>query len=200
MNISDVHLDYIKEILNIGVGRGAGVLNAMLNTHITLDVPDILLFDELDNSILPESDRSVASVDLNFHGELAGVCKLLFPTESALKLVNQVSGEGELNNETVFDPMSEGVLKEIGNIILNSVIGVLCNNLGIQLKYEVPSFVEASLEELFNNSFSDDDTTGLLARIHFSVEAINVHGDVLTVFKMGSFSKLLELIDQQIND
>jgi len=102
--------------------------------------------------------------------------------------------------ETKFDSISEGVLKEIGNIVLNSIIGTLCNNLKIQLKYTVPVFFEKERENIIEDAFSSEGVTGVFARIHFTIESINVQGDVMTVFNLDSFPKLLNLIDEYSND
>ena len=37
--ISHEQLEAIKELCNIGVGKGAAVLNAMLSTHIFVECP-----------------------------------------------------------------------------------------------------------------------------------------------------------------
>jgi len=200
MNISDAHLDYIKEVFNIGVGKGAKILNAMLQTHITLNVPEISVLENTDDIKLSEENTSLATVNLPFNGPLNGHCKLIFPTDSALKLVKEISGEEKILIEDDFDAITEGVLKEIGNIVLNSVIGVLCNYLEIQLKYSVPVFNESMVNDLIRDTFSEDGTVGLLARIHFLIESMDVQGDVMTVFKMGSFSQLLKLIDEKTNE
>ncbi|MBI9102430.1 MAG: chemotaxis protein CheC [Spirochaetales bacterium] len=199
MQLSELQLDFLKENFNIGVGRGAKVLNSMLSSHINLSVPEIELVDKLNGSYFPHLSSSIATVDLEFNGSLAGTCKLLFPADSALNLVRQVSGEDEGERETDFDPMSEGVLKEIGNIVLNSVMGVIGNTLDIQLQYTVPTFKECQVEELIDKSYFSDESTALLARICFSIEVMDIRGEILTLFRLGSFSELLSLIDKKID-
>ncbi|MFP5259477.1 MAG: chemotaxis protein CheC, partial [Acidobacteriota bacterium] len=39
MSLSSLQLDILQELINIGVGRAAGMLNQMVNTHIQLQVP-----------------------------------------------------------------------------------------------------------------------------------------------------------------
>lgn len=202
MVITEDHLDYIKETFNIGVGKGAKILNTMLNSHIILSVPELSVLDKQNamKELEDKHENLLASVDLNFKGPLSGMCKLIFPTESALQLVNEVQGNEMDDIEEGFDAMSEGVLKEVGNIVLNSVIGILCNYLKIQLNYSVPTFTEGSINDLVDSAFSENDTVALLARIQFHIESMNVKGDVMTIFNMGSFSQLLKLIDEQLNE
>jgi chemotaxis protein CheY-P-specific phosphatase CheC len=41
MKTSPEQLDALRELINIGIGRAAGVLNEMLSAHIQLYVPDV---------------------------------------------------------------------------------------------------------------------------------------------------------------
>jgi|GEM_PF-3941068 len=52
MNINNEQLDAIKEIFNIGVGKGAQVLSQLLESHIQLEVPDIRIYKYDDLEIL----------------------------------------------------------------------------------------------------------------------------------------------------
>jgi len=39
--LDEIQTDALKELINIGVGNGAEVLNQMFDSHIELNVPDI---------------------------------------------------------------------------------------------------------------------------------------------------------------
>ncbi|NEP85048.1 MAG: chemotaxis protein CheC [Okeania sp. SIO3B3] len=200
MSPSELQLDFLKESFNIGVGRGTQVLNTMLNSHIQLTVPELRLINAMENVEFEEYEGAVATVNLQFNGALNGTCRLLLPSDSALKLVNQVMGTSDEIKETDFDAMSEGVLKEVGNIVLNSVIGVLGNTLEIQLVYSIPAFKSCDAKEIIDGLKRNDEQVGLMTRTHFNIESMDIHGDILTLFSLDSFSDLLSLIDKSIND
>ena len=199
MNLTDFQLDFLRENFNIGVGKGAKVLNTMLSSHIKLTVPEIRLLSNKEDDVVSSYNASIATVDLSFTGTLNGACKLLFPSDSALKLVRSISDQPEQEGEADFDAMSEGVLKEIGNIVLNSVIGVLGNTLDVQLHYSVPVFKQYQLDDLNQSGLISDDNVGLLARIQFNIETMDVTGEILTIFKMTSFAQLLDLVDKSLS-
>lgn len=196
--LRDDQLDFLKEIFNIGVGKGARVLNTMLNSHIILHVPEIHIADN-PRDLFPSREAKVSSVALPFDGSVKGSCRLIFPSPSAMKLVENVTGRAHMESASGFDAMSEGVLKEIGNIVLNSVMGVLGNTLNVKLIYSVPSYRECALEDLLDDNLSEDNTVGLVARIQFTIESLAVGGEILTVFKLGSFDQVLAYMETILN-
>ena len=125
------YIDFLKELLNIGVGKGANILNVMLRSHVQLTVPSVLLIDieDLEAELGHIIREQISVVDLGFHDDLAGAAKLIFPRESAKKLVNMVLEE---EDEVEFDSIKADTLTEIGNVVLNSVTGTISNFLNIR--------------------------------------------------------------------
>ncbi len=66
MNISANQIDALKELVNIGIGRAAGVLNQMVSAHIKLQVPRIQIITLRD---LTEEIKDI-DVDLLAHTRL----------------------------------------------------------------------------------------------------------------------------------
>ncbi len=177
--------------MNIGVGRGASVLNTMLNSHITLQIPFVKMLscDELKAELDMVGKDRLASVNLLFKGLFSGNAKLLFPSESALKLVTALTGEEP--NASDLDSILAGTLSEIGNIVLNSVMGSISNLLQLSLSYSVPNYIEGNVNSLFNMDKIAPKADILLARTRFIIEEFNVEGDIVIFFEVGSFDKLL---------
>ena len=82
--------------------------------------------------------------------------------------------------------MSTGVYTEIGNIVLNSVMGYISNALHLSLDYVVPYYSEGGLAGLINQNES-----GLLARARFKVEHLATEGDIVLFFEPESYAMLL---------
>src|SRR6476469_1162167 len=71
MNLTAYQQDVLQEVVNIGVGRAAGVLDEMLCTHIRLQIPciKILLPDQLKDKLEERLDgERVSAVGLGFRG------------------------------------------------------------------------------------------------------------------------------------
>lgn len=190
MELSPDHLDALTEIINIGVGRAAAVLNEMTNSHVRLNVPfiKVLLPSEIEKEGDGLWDQDVSSVRMSFSGSLTGVAALVFPPKSALKLVALLTGEGYLSPD--LDSLKMETLNEVGNIVINGVLGSIGNMLEKHINYSIPSYSEDTLEGLVSKQFYDSGTI-IMAQADFFVETENIQGNILLIFEVNSFDAIL---------
>ncbi len=196
MKLSNDQLDALKELVNIGVGQAAGMLNEMIEFRIQLHIPVIkLLSPKLLQQELVErlGAEQVSAVELDFNGSFQGTAELFFPTESAATLVAILTGE-EVGSADL-DSLKIGTLTEVGNIVINGVMGSISNVLEKPLKYEVPNYLEDKLDNLVLLKSLDDSTKVLLAQARFEIEELQVQGDIVLFFNVGSFQALLSAIE-----
>ena len=188
--------DALQELLNIGVGRAAGSLNQMLEKPIKLHIPHIEFGQllELQHQIDQTGNDMLSSVQLPFQGSFVGSVALMFPTESTPKLVSALTGEEDASNE--FDSLKEATLTEIGNIVLNGVMGSLGNILTQPLIYSVPMYYENTIKGLLGDSAKESSAYFLWAQTHFTVEEFDLSGDILLMFQVGDLEKFLENYDR----
>ncbi|ADN01342.1 chemotaxis protein CheX [Spirochaeta thermophila] len=196
MKISEVHLDYLKELMNMGVGRAARVLGSLLNAPIELKVPEIYIYTKAE--ILKEfsafpGDR-ISSVLLPFDGVFTGLAFLLFPPQSAQHLISLLVQE--MDEDEDLDEIRAGTLSEIGNIVLNSIMGTFSNFFSSHIHYTVPSYTESRPEELFQHyTKAHKEYSFLLARTRFTVSSLNIEGDIVILMEVTPFQHLLKEID-----
>ena len=183
MNPTPEQIDVLKELINIGVGRAAGMLNDMLQSRVLLQVPYVKIFTPatLQAEIEELGSEKLSTVRLTFKGPFSGIASLVFPPDSAGKLVDVLTGEEP--GETDLDSIRIGTLTEVGNIILNGVMGSIGNVLEKHINYSVPTYLENNIGQL------------LLAHTRFSIEQLQIEGDIILLFEVGSFDALLEAID-----
>lgn len=196
MDITTQQIDALKELINIGVGTGADVLNTMLDAHVQLQVPflKVILPNELENEMQRQHVQQLSAVNLRFKGSFLGTAELVFPSESASKLISTLTNE-QLQDDTDDDPMQACALSEVGNIVLNSVMGSISNLLNLSLSYSVPNYVEGDIKKLLVANKIRFDTVILLAKTRFKIESLEVEGDILLFLEVGSFDKLLTMVD-----
>ena len=129
------HLDALTEVVNIGVGRAAAALSELLGSRIDLTVPTVSLlkFSELSEEVSSKLDTSIIQ---DFVGPTSGRAILAFPDASALKLGQILADLDDIPPELDFD--LQDVLNEVGNIVLNGVLGSLSNIVKGSLQYTVP--------------------------------------------------------------
>ncbi|MEM9904449.1 MAG: chemotaxis protein CheC [Cyanobacteria bacterium P01_D01_bin.44] len=196
MQLTADQLDALKELINVGVGKSAGMLNEMIEFRIRLQVPIIKLLTlselqaELQNRL---GKDQLASVQLDFSGSFAGTAQLVFPTESAATLVAVLTGEEQGSPD--LDALKIGTLTEVGNIVINGVMGSISNMLTQPLHYEVPAYIEEDINRLVSNKKPHQNTDILLAQARFNVEELQVQGDIILFFEVGSFEALLAAIE-----
>ena len=199
MNPTAEQIDALKELTNIGVGRAAGVLSEMLQTHIHLQVPFIKIFSpqELEEEMEDFGREQLSSVGLGFRGSFSGTAALVFPPDSASELVAILTGE-EVGSPDL-DSVRTGTLSEVGNIVINGVMGSIGNVLEHRLDYSIPSYSEGTIESLLTSNEPDSGSRVLLAQTHFAVEERLIEGDIYLFFEAGSFDALLDAIDALIS-
>ncbi len=191
-------IDAIREIVNIGVGRAAGQLQQMTGSHIHLQIPSIKIvpFNEITeagNTII--SGDTLSAVLLDFKGTFSGMSAMVFPPDSAAALVMLLTGEQEKSPE--LDAMRIEALKEVGNIIINCVMGSIANVLSEHLTYSVPTYYEGPIVNLAGlKRKGQRDECVLLARTNFLVEDLNITGDILLILGIGSLDTLVESINR----
>jgi len=196
MNQNQEKMDVLQELINIGIGKAAGMLNEMLDTHVILRVPiiRILTQENLERELGEISQNPLSAVQMRFKGSFSGNALLLFPPDSAKNLVSVLTGEDSIEDD--MDSIRMGTLTEIGNILINCVMGSIGNVLGKQLNYSVPSYFEDSLLNMLQQNDVDAcDATIILARTHFIIEEHFINGDIILFFEVGSFDALLNCID-----
>ncbi len=200
MNLTPEQTDALKELINIGVCLAAGILNQMINTRIHLQVPFIRIFSSDDplEDINGLNQDKLAMVRLGFKGPLSGTAALAFPTESASKLVAVLAGED--SGTPGLDSVSAGTLNEVGNIVINGVMGSIGNVIKKRIEYSIPSYKEDTLKGLLRPNNPDPNATVLLAGTRFAGEELQIEGDIILLFEAGSFSALLEAMETITTD
>lgn len=195
MNPTSKQIDALKELINIGVGHGASTLNSMLRSHILLQVPfiKIISLEELRKEMETLGGDQLAAVGLKFKGCFSGTAELVFPSTSASKLITVLTDEDPGTID--LDSVRAGTLCEVGNIVLNGVMGSISNILQLQLSYTVPSYMEQGMESLSALADNGDNRAILLARTRFAAEELAIEGDIVLLFEVGGFGTFLDAID-----
>ncbi len=196
MKPTPLQLDALSELINIGVGHAAGTLNQMVGARIQLQVPTIkvLHLSVLGSELGTTPEQHLSFVRQPFSGFIQGTAALVFPPESAANLVAALTGEAQGSSE--LDAVRGGTLSEVGNIVINGVMGTLANLLNVRLSYGLPSYSDDRLQHLFSGARADADPMVVLAHTRFSIEDLDIQGNILLICEVRSFDTLLSAIDQ----
>ncbi len=143
-------IDALKELFNIGIGRGAALLNKMVKSHIRLYVPSLKVVSPVDlkKEIKVLGADQLMAVNMGFKGKISGKMKLIFSTDSALQLAMKLIDNSSKSIE--MSTVKPETLCEVGNVVLNSVLGSIGNILEINMDYTVPTYQEGGIDDLMN--------------------------------------------------
>jgi len=200
MKLTEDQTDALAELFNIGVGKGADTLNQMLGCQIQIQVPHIetLTLKELEEQAHEYGPKEVSTVNLNFEGSLTGNAMLAFPPQSAQNLVAALTGEEPGSPE--LDSVTVDTLSEVGNIIINSVMGSITNFFNQRLNYSVPHYAANAMHNLVANHITEADYSIILAKAYFSIENLKIEGEFVLIFGVGSLEALLQAIEEFKNN
>lgn len=192
MYLTELQLDALKEVINTGVGYAAGSLNELVGTPISLRVPevDVLPLREARQRVAAFGWTRVASVQLSFSGPLKGNVALVFPYDSAVKLVSLLTGDEGSNPDV--DGIRAATLEETGNIILNGVVGSISNLLKGQISFSIPYYSEqGGLPARFAGLESFPSVQVVIARARFVVAQHEIEGEIFLFLEMSALENLL---------
>jgi chemotaxis protein CheC len=195
MNVTPYQIDALTELINIGVGRAAGMLNQILEAHVQLKVPSIRIFphSEIEETLNTMAVTPLSLVSLAFKGSFSGTALLAFPSDSASNLVNIVAGEEPDLSD--LDSIRVGALTEVGNIILNGVMGSVSNVLKKHLNYSIPVYVEDTIKHLLVEDGLDLDSPIILAKTELRIKKFQIKGNIILLFRVNLFNTLIEILD-----
>jgi chemotaxis protein CheC len=196
MRLLPSQLDALREMVNIGVGHAAGVLNAMLNSRVRLHVPivELMSYEDLQSKIESMGHANLSSVRLGFKGPFSGNASLVIPAEGAIKLVSILTGVDADSSDMI--DMRVGTLTEVGNIVLNGVMGAIGNELKLHVFYSLPIFLENPFEVLLSSGQTQIDAYVVWVQTSFNIENESIVGDIILVFEVGSLDLLLEAVNR----
>ncbi|MGK5086444.1 chemotaxis protein CheC [Bdellovibrionota bacterium FG-2] len=195
IQLTEKQKDALTELVNIGVGKAADVLNQMIEHRVELKTPEVRLMDPAEFARdFCSGFLTLSTVSMDFSGELKGIAAILFPPKSAANLVITLNGE-DTGGEGDMDSIRASTLSEVGNIVSNSVLGSLANIVKKRIQYSVPFYEEAQLRQSVFGKKLNFATTCLVATAQFSVNGLDLKGDLLLVFEIDSIQKLLNEIN-----
>jgi len=197
--LTDLQLDALTELVNIGVSRAAHSLREMVGAQVHLSVPVVKLVTRSE-AIHILSDREVSNlvaVHQIFEGDITGRALLIFPETKSLELVRAITG-GDLPLEDIVE-LEQEALAETGNVLLNSCLATIANMLQRSLKMSLPEVLRGNASTFF--SLAPPPQAGdvvMFLYIDFAVRERDISGYIAMIMDMPSLEALTHLLDEFI--
>lgn len=199
MKLSEFEEDAIAEAVNIGIGRAASSLSEMVGAMVSLNVPSVR-FCTCADACKQDSFAGggpITSITQEFAGNISGSAAIVLSENDAVTLAQLLHGDAPI--ATSLDILQQGILEEVGNIILNGVLGSLSNLLKAQFSYGILKF-QTDEDGLLGLAVSSSDPNNhrdvLIANTRFDVRERSIHGSLLIVFDVGSVQVLITALER----
>jgi chemotaxis protein CheC len=149
LELSEMQIEALKEVGNIGAGHAATALSSMLNEQVQIGTPsvEILPFANLAARV-SRHGRIVSAVHMHVHGQAPCQIVVLFDKAQALGFVSIFTGLTS-GDEGISDPIIESTIKEVANIIGGAYLTALTELTGMSLIASVPAFSTGTTENAF---------------------------------------------------
>ena len=140
--LSEMHIDVLREIGNIGAGNAATALATILDEKVEISLPVVKITD-FDTAIraLGGAESMTVGVLVSFFGEANGMIMFLLKMEDAKKVMSILLRDYEEEDEEDAEEISEmklSAIREIGNILGSSYINSIATLTGLKINLTVP--------------------------------------------------------------
>jgi chemotaxis protein CheC len=193
-SLSELHLDALAEVFNVGAGRAAASLSEIVGDEVKLSVPSVEIKknSEIDANTMDFNSIKFGVVSQQFSGPFDAQALLLFTESHALEIVRDMMGS-QMSIEELAEFEQEAMC-ELGNIILNACLSAMADMLHISLNSSLPDYRIASTEDIFKSLQSSDDQPYILV-LHIDLSIEKRHSEGHLIFLLSSMS-LRSLVQQ----
>lgn len=195
-NLTDLHLDALSEIFNIGAGRAAASLSEIVSEEVKLSVPSIEFrkCSELTAKVLSLDQSQLGVVKQQFSGAFNAEASLLFTEDSALEIMRDMMGS-HISIEELAEFEQEAMC-ELGNIILNACLSAMADMLGFEFESSLPSYTVRNSDEVVNSiAGTENQMYVMILHVDLEIERRQINGRLIFLFSSSSLSMLRKQID-----
>lgn len=202
MKLNPMKYDILKEIFNVGVGKSASLLSEIVNRRILLNVPHLELVDfdksanDIHPQVMPEGTLVVSSI--RFRKKLAGVANLIFPADKMRQFLNLCQGEdaGFYPENDQFDDIDLDIIREVANIVLNSIVGELGNYLNLELNFTLPQVQLLGQQDFLVDLRHEEKLFRLMLFITFTIDETEINGAIIMDMTINSLHELINTLEK----
>ncbi|AIF52101.1 MULTISPECIES: chemotaxis protein CheC [unclassified Pelosinus] len=197
LNLSNLQLDALREIGNVGAGNSATALSQIINRKIDMTVPKIAIMPlgEVPD-VVGGPDAMVAGVYLRVYGPAPSSILFLLPRDSAFYLVDMLMGR-EQGHTTSLNSMDESALMEIGNILAGAYLNALSHFTKLTLLPSIPALamdMAGAILSVILIQLGQMGDHALVIETEFTTESDGVKGHFFLIPDPGSLNTILAAI------
>lgn len=183
--------DQVENLCHVaqqGTERAGKALSNLIGGQVELSEPSIEVRTrtEIEKELSQFSKGFPMLVTQDFAGKISGRAGLLFHDQGGTTLAHLLMGEDEVSCET--QEVLFEILLEVGNIVLNGVMGSLSNMACDKLCYSIPRIaIGPEIVQSFSRIatlFDDNECANLVIRVGFNSTEHEIRGSLFVVFDL----------------
>jgi chemotaxis protein CheC len=195
MNLTELELDALTEVFNLGVGQAAHALSQIAGESVELSVPRVTSATRqiLAQRMEGQGCQRLCAVRQGFTGVMETDALLMFPVDQSLLLVQMMVG-GDVPLEQLGE-MEKDALAEVGNILLNGLVGSMADVLHMKFEGTLPEVEQGSAMEVLGSGKNFTETV-LNLEVDFDIAAREIRGFIAFILDVKSVNYLKERLSQ----
>lgn len=141
--LSEEHLDFLKEMFNIGGGNAAGMLSQMFECKTDVVIPEIIFARSSQIPSVIDPAHTVVLVKMKLYGDINGGLFFVIQESQRAYLVNLISKTKtgrEVSNGHIDDlaEWNNSIIEEFSNILASAYLGSINRFCKLDIHYSVP--------------------------------------------------------------
>ena len=198
---SDIQIDLLKEIGNIGSGNACTALSVLLGTAIDMSVPRVqLLGFESTAELLGGADNIVIGLRVDITGDLEGMMLHVVEKRFAERIINTFYAK-EIDNITNLDEMDSSVLNEMANITSGAYANSIASLTSLFVNIGTPNQVPGKVSEIMKLPLSEFVKPGeqlLVVDEVFTIDDEDISSNMILALESDSLERLFERLGVQV--
>ena len=135
--LTDIQLDALREMGNIGAGNSATALSQLISETIKISVPSVRVVSlESVPDVLGGPEKQMYVVYLEVSRELQGTMLTIFSSETAEFLTRKLLGQDTVDMKS---EIAQSALREVGSILCGSYLSALSQVVNMSSVASVPA-------------------------------------------------------------
>ena len=199
-NLSDVQLDVMREIGNIGAGNACTALSGLIGTPIDMSVPRVQLMGvDSTSEYLGGGDAEVLGIRIDVKADLTGMMFHIVNKRFAERLISTFYPK-TLNSIADIDEMDMSVISEMGNITSGAYANALATLSGYVVDIGTPTLGGKSVSEILRIPIETFVSVGdkiLVVDEQFIIDSEKLTSNMILVLEGDSLNKLFDKLGVQ---
>ncbi|WP_249323150.1 chemotaxis protein CheC [Wansuia hejianensis] len=191
---TDLQIDIIKELVNIGGGNAATSISQLISKPVNMTVPiiEILDYNQVYENIMME-DQMVNAVVTRMLGDAEGIFLFIVNDETADNLANMMMPEGIEQTMEIRD----SAIKELVNTLVSSFLNATSKEIGRSLISSVPLLTKDMFGAILSSVYIESgqyDEDIMIIKNEFSYLGEKIESSLYFVPNPGVLEKLFKII------